>query len=119
PPNAIARVTRTVRMIEHDPDLAPGLGLGSLATVASLSPYHFLRIFEQVTGVTPHQYVLRSRLRRAAMRLTAEPAKVLDIAFDCAFGDVSNFNRAFRMEFGMSPRQFRAQKHQFAAVMRA
>jgi AraC family transcriptional regulator len=34
---------------------------------------------------------------------------VLDIALDCGFGDVSNFNRAFRREFGMSPRRFRWQ----------
>ncbi len=36
-----------------------------------------------------------------------ETDKVLDVALDCGFGDVSNFNRAFRSEFGMSPRAFR------------
>jgi AraC-like DNA-binding protein len=39
--------------------------------------------------------------------LAAEPGKVIDIALDCGFGDVSNFNRAFRTEFGVSPRVFR------------
>jgi AraC family transcriptional regulator len=72
-----------------------------------VSSYHFLCIFQQLTGVTPHQYVLRARLREAAMRLTAEPAKILDIALDCGFGDVSNFNHAFRAEFGVSPRGYR------------
>ena len=43
----------------------------------------------------------------AALRLVAEPAKVLEIALDCGFGDVSNFNRAFRAEFGVSPRVYR------------
>jgi AraC-like DNA-binding protein len=42
------------------------------------------------------------------MRLRIEPAKVLDIALDCGFGDVSNFNRAFRAEFGVSPRAWRS-----------
>jgi AraC family transcriptional regulator len=37
--------------------------------------------------------------REAALRLAAEPSKVLDIALDCGFGDVSNFNRTFRAEF--------------------
>jgi AraC family transcriptional regulator len=41
------------------------------------------------------------------MRLAAEAARVLDIALDRGFGDVSNFNRAFRAEFGVSPRVWR------------
>jgi len=107
PLGAMARVTRTVRAIEGSSDT--GLALGSLARQAGLSPYHFLRTFERLTGVTPHQYVLRARLRQAAMRLAAEPARIIDIAFDCGFGDVSNFNRAFRAEFGVSPRAYRRQ----------
>jgi AraC family transcriptional regulator len=105
PPSAIARVTRSVRVIEQRPDGA--LGLGSLAREAGLSPYHFLRTFERLTGITPHQYVRRARLRDAASRLAAEREKVLNIALDCGFGDVSNFNRAFRSEFGVSPQAFR------------
>jgi AraC-like DNA-binding protein len=105
PEGATARVTRIVRRIERDPDSA--LTLRSLARDAGLSPFHFLRTFERLTGVTPHQYVLRTRLREAAMRLMAGPAKILEIALDCGFGDVSNFNRAFRAEFGVSPRAYR------------
>jgi transcriptional regulator GlxA family with amidase domain len=51
--------------------------------------------------------VLRARLREAAIRLVTEPGNVLDIALDCGFGDVSNFNRPFRTEFGASPRNYR------------
>jgi len=82
--------------------------LGSLAREAGLSPYHFLRTFEQLAGVTPHQYVRRMRLREAAVRLVSKKEKVLDIALDCGFGDVSNFNRAFRNEFGANPRSWKA-----------
>jgi AraC-like DNA-binding protein len=107
PPSAVARVTRAVRAIERHLDTE--LTLGRLAREAGLSPYHFLRTFERLTGLTPHQYVLRARLREAAIRLgNPEPrSKVLDIALDCGFGDVSNFNRAFRAEFGVSPRVYR------------
>jgi AraC family transcriptional regulator len=110
PPSAIARVTRSVRAIERRPDGA--LELGSLAREAGLSPYHFLRTFERLTGITPHQYVRRARLRDAASRLAAEREKVLDIALDCGFGDVSNFNRAFRNEFGVSPMAWKMRARQ-------
>lgn len=102
---AEARVTRVVRRIESRPDSEHALG--ELAGVAKLSRYHFLRVFQQLTGLTPHQYVLRTRLRRAATRLMLGTAHVLDIALDCGFGDVSNFNHAFRVEFGFSPGSYR------------
>jgi AraC-like DNA-binding protein len=107
PPHAEARVTSTVRAIDRHPSAR--LTLDALAREAGLSRYHFLRTFERCTGLTPHQYVRRARLREAAVRLVAESRNVLDVALDCGFGDVSNFNRAFRAEFGMSPRAFRAQ----------
>jgi AraC family transcriptional regulator len=103
---AISRVTRVVRMIDADRD-APQ-DLVTLARQAGLSVWHFLRLFEAVTGTTPHQYLLRHRLRRAAVRLRMEPSRILDIALDCGFNDVSNFNRAFRSEFGLTPRAWRS-----------
>jgi AraC-like DNA-binding protein len=104
-PSAVARVTRAVRAIERQPD-AP-LTVAQLAREARLSPYHFLRTFHRLTGLTPHQYVRRVRLREAAARLALGSAPVLDVALDSGFGDVSNFNRAFRVEFGVSPRVYR------------
>jgi AraC family transcriptional regulator len=104
-PAAEARVTRVVRLIERRPDMDHQLD--SLAREARLSRYHFLRVFQQITGLTPHRYLLRARLRGAATRLVLEPTRVLEIALDAGFGDVSNFNRAFHAEFGVSPRWFR------------
>jgi AraC family transcriptional regulator len=103
--SAIARVTQAVRSIEQDPSATHTLA--ELAVEARLSPYHFLRTFEQVTGVTPHQCILRARLREAAERLS-EPAGILDVALESGFGDLSNFNRTFRTEFGVSPRAWRS-----------
>jgi AraC-like DNA-binding protein len=105
PLNAEARLACAVRAIDGGAETS--LTLGALAREAGLSPYHFLRTFKLVVGVTPHQYVLRARLREAASRLAAGGAKVVDVAFDSGFGDVSNFNHAFRAEFGMSPRAMR------------
>jgi AraC family transcriptional regulator len=104
-PAAIARVTRVVRMIEER--RGDSLTIASLAREAGLSPFHFLRTFEKLTGVTPHQYLRRARLRTAAALLMDGSAKILDVALDAGFGDVSNFNHAFRAEFGVSPRVYR------------
>jgi AraC-like DNA-binding protein len=106
PANAERGVARAVRLIEHDP--RRNLGLAVLAREANLSRFHFVRAFARATGVTPHRYLLRARLRRAAVRLATNHARVVDVALDAGFRDVSNFNHAFRAEFGTTPRAHRA-----------
>jgi len=86
----------------HEP-----IDLDGAANEAGLSPCHFLRLFAEVLGVTPHQYLIRSRLRRAARLLADEAHSISDIAFDVGFGDLSNFVRTFRRAAGVSPRRFR------------
>ncbi len=98
------RVTELVRRIDERPEEA--YTLDALARAADLSPFHFARIFQRLTGCSPHQYVLRMRLQHAAGRLAARSGKVLDVALDSGFGDVSNFNHAFKREFGVPPRRW-------------
>jgi AraC-like DNA-binding protein len=81
--------------------------LDDVATRAGLSPWHFLRVFADVVGATPHQYLLRARLRRAARMLVDTPAAITDIAADVGFGDLSNFVRTFGRAAGLSPRAYR------------
>jgi AraC family transcriptional regulator len=81
--------------------------LAALARRAGLSTFHFLRVFTRVLGVTPHQYLVGARLRRAA-RLLADPSRaVTDVAFEAGFGDLSHFVRTFRRAAGVSPGRFR------------
>jgi len=61
-----------------------------------------------VTGITPHQWLIRARLCEAARRLAQGDEAVTNIAFDVGFEDLSNFIRSFRSEFGVSPRRYRA-----------
>ena len=105
--NAVARsrVAQIVRLIDDTP--GEPHTLTSLAAAAGLSEFYFLRTFQRVTGATPHQYLLRARLRTAALRLQDGGAKIVDIALDCGFNDLSNFNHAFRAEFAVSPRAWR------------
>jgi AraC-like DNA-binding protein len=81
--------------------------LSDLARTAGLSPYHFLRVFKGVTGVTPHQWLLRARLREAAHRLATSRAPVTEIALEVGFDDLSNFIRTFRAEYGVPPSRYR------------
>jgi len=83
------------------------IDLAAAARHAGLSAFHFLRVFERVVGVTPHQYLVRARLRRAARLLAADARPITDVAFDAGFGDLSNFVRSFRRAAGVSPRRFR------------
>ncbi|WP_321926767.1 helix-turn-helix domain-containing protein [Paraburkholderia guartelaensis] len=104
---AAARVVATLWLIDETPDDAHTLA--SLASAAGVSEFYFLRTFSAVAGVTPHQYLLRARLRAAALRLAADDeAKIVDVALASGFNDLSNFNAAFRAEFGASPRAWRA-----------
>jgi AraC-like DNA-binding protein len=105
PAGTEARVAAVVRRIEREP--AGDASLAALAREAGTSPYHFLRAFERATGVTPHQFVLRTRLRAAALALATAGGRVIDAAFDAGFGDVANFHRAFRAELGVTPAAFR------------
>jgi AraC-like DNA-binding protein len=83
------------------------IDLEDAAAEADISPFHFLRLFANVLGVTPHQYLVRSRLRHAARRLADEDSSITDIAYDVGFGDLSNFVRTFHRAAGVSPLRFR------------
>jgi AraC family transcriptional regulator len=84
------------------------IDLQATAAQADLSPFHFLRIFAKSIGVTPHQYLLRSRLRRAAKLLMEKERSVTDIALDVGFADLSNFVRCFHRAAGVPPGRFRS-----------
>jgi len=83
------------------------IGLEDAAGQAGISPFHFLRLFSDTLGVTPHQYLVRSRLRHAARRLAEDDSAITDIAYDVGFGDLSNFVRTFHRAAGASPLRFR------------
>ena len=99
------RISDTLRHIEEN--FEQKLDLAALARVARMSGYHFLRTFRRALGLTPYQFVLSLRMRRAAVRLCTTDTQVAAIAFEAGFGDLSTFNRCFRDVFGMTPSGFR------------
>jgi AraC-like DNA-binding protein len=99
------RVARALRYMEANAHET--LDLDQIASAAAMSKFHFLRVFRRALGVTPHQYLLTLRLRRAAQCLLSTTDPVSKIAFDAGFGDLSTFNSSFRTRFGKSPLRFR------------
>ena len=77
-PRRERRVDEVLRRIEAEPE--EPLTLWQLARDAAMSPYHFLRTFNVISGVTPYQFVLTQRLRRAAVRLrrTTDPRAIAE-----------------------------------------
>lgn len=102
------RVAAALRRIEAQHGVR--LSIDELAAEAVVSAFHFLRIFEQVVGVPPGQYMLRTRLRRAAVRLRSSNDAIAAVALDCGFDDLSTFNRQFRRATGLTPGAYRAQR---------
>ena len=83
------------------------VGLEELAREAGLSSYHFLRMFSNALGVSPHQYLVRARVRHAARMLAEGERPITEVAYAVGFADLSNFVRTFGRAAGMSPRAFR------------
>lgn len=102
------RIAEAVRRIELDADRP--ISLPALADETATSPYHFLRTFRQVAGMTPYQYLLRTRLHRTAVRLRTSNDAISAIAFESGFNDLSTFNRRFRRVMGETPGRYRARR---------
>ena len=104
-PRRERRVDEVLRRIEAEPE--EPLTLCQLARDAAMSPYHFLRTFNVISGVTPYQFVLTQRLRRAAVLLRRTTDPISAIAYEAGFNDLSTFNRRFRRIMGMTPGSWR------------
>lgn len=100
------RITAALRHIEAHAE--EELSLAVLARLAAMSRYHFLRTFNAIAGMTPHQYILHTRLRRAAVDLRRTADGIAEIAFAAGFNDLSTFNRRFARIMGLSPGAYRA-----------
>lgn len=100
------RINHAIDLIESAID-AP-LTLEQLAAAACYSPFHFHRIFAELTGLSCHDFIRRRRLTRSANRLVAERnLSIGQLAMEMGFHSAANFARAFRQQFGMSPSDWR------------
>jgi len=89
-----------------DAHLKQRITLHMLADAAGYSPWHAARMFKELTGKSPFEYIRALRLSRAAVRLREEEVKVIDIAFDFLFDSHAGFTRAFSKHFGITPKNY-------------
>lgn len=79
-----------------------------ISQTANMSKYHFIRLFNEQFGMTPHQYVLNCRINSAKQALKVG-IKASDVAVNLGFADVSHLNRKFKKNFGITPHQYQQQ----------
>jgi AraC family transcriptional regulator len=83
------------------------LSLDLLAEQAGFSPYHFVRLFRQTTGESPHQFVMRQRVEQAQSLLKQTDVPLAQVALEVGFANQSHFTRVFKQQLGLTPRAYR------------
>lgn len=98
---AVQRMQDYIEQNVHAP-----ITLSELSRCAGYSPFHSARIFKELTGRTPFDYIRSLRLSRAALVLRDERVRVIDVALDFVFDSHEGFTRAFSREFGITPYKY-------------
>jgi AraC family L-rhamnose operon transcriptional activator RhaR len=83
------------------------LTLNQIARQAGYQPNYFCRIFREYTGLPLFEYIIHRRIEQAMILLRSTDDKILSIAYDCGFNDLSHFNRCFKKTSGLTPREYR------------
>lgn len=103
-----AKIDAVRRMQDYIEDRLNGpISLSDLAREGRYSPWHAQRMFRELTGKAPFEYIRSLRLSRAAMELRDGTARVLDIALEFTFSSHEGFTRSFSREFGLAPSAYR------------
>jgi len=85
------------------------ISLEKISKIAKMNPVAFSRYFKENCGAGFVEYVNRTRTNKACYLLRETEYQVHEIAMECGFGSISNFNKQFRKTEGISPKSYRAQ----------
>lgn len=99
------KVSKAVDYINNN--IENNLTIDTIAKSASLSRYHFIRLFKTITGSTPMQYVTKARIEHSKRLIRSTGLSLAIIAMTCGFASQSHFSKAFRAYTGTTPSQFR------------
>jgi AraC family transcriptional regulator len=102
---SLYKLRRTIAYIKDH--LEQDLSLVTLAAVGETSPAHFSRLFRRATGLPPHQYVIRCRMKRAKQLLAETDLPLSEIALQVGCADQSHFTALFRVHIALTPKAYR------------
>lgn len=97
------RIRNAIELMSQE--ITERCSLTSISREVGMSPFHFARTFSGLVGLSPHQYLLRLRLRRSAIMLR-QGASVTTAALSNGFDNLGHFSRSFRRRFGMNPSKY-------------
>ena len=93
----------------------PSLSIREIAARVRISPFHFIRLFEALFGLTPHQFRIRTRLDRARVLLTKDYS-VTDVCMEVGFSSLGSFSSLFASRIGTTPSQFQRRARVLVSV---
>lgn len=103
----IERINAVQRMQDYiEAHINENITLADLARASYYSPWYSARLFKELTGFAPADYIRRFKLSTSALRLRDETCRVIDVAFDLGYGSVDGYQRAFNREFGCNPGEY-------------
>ena len=94
------------------------VNLPDISAHANLSPYHFLRVYKQAYGETPHEFLTRLRIERAKTLLARGSHNVTEACFEVGFSSLGSFSALFNQRVGLSPSEYRRYVRSSVAVPR-
>ncbi len=107
-------VERVIRhMKEH---FASALDLEAIAEIAAISKFHFVRVFDELTGTTPHHFLACLRMQRAKELLLRTDLTITDVCMEVGYASLGSFSKTFSFLVGMSPQEFRAMPKRLDAM---
>lgn len=100
-----SKIQQAVQYIEAN--FSKEFSISSLAALVGLSPWHFIRLFKERTGVTPHNYIIRFRITQSQAMLLRKDASITEVCFSSGFTSPSHFSAVFKQITGMAPSEYR------------
>lgn len=113
-PDVFRRLCEAREALVEDAEVAPSIE--AVARAAGISPFHFIRQFDALFGVTPHQLRIRSRLDRARRLLAMGGLSVTEVCMEVGFSSLGSFSDLFARRVGEPPSSFRRRARSMVQV---